>query len=218
VIGDRRAVFFDFDGVIVDSVDVKTKAFCSLYQDYGPEIVAKVEAYHLANGGLSRFHKFAHFQKEFVHGPSDPETIATLSERFSCKVKNLVIAAPEIPGARTTLERLKGRLPLFLVSATPEPELRDIVEARKLISYFNSVHGAPHGKAEIVAQLLTRHRLQAASCVFIGDAMADLEAARRNGVSFIGIVSLGGSSPFPPATRVIPDLVGFAECVEELCG
>ena len=33
-----KAVIFDFDGVILDSVNVKTKAFGSMYSKYGSEV------------------------------------------------------------------------------------------------------------------------------------------------------------------------------------
>ena len=35
-----RAIIFDFDGVILDSVDIKTKAFARLFQEFGlPHVV-----------------------------------------------------------------------------------------------------------------------------------------------------------------------------------
>jgi beta-phosphoglucomutase-like phosphatase (HAD superfamily) len=33
-----QAIFFDFDGVILDSVHVKTEAFAAMFRKYGPEI------------------------------------------------------------------------------------------------------------------------------------------------------------------------------------
>ena len=50
-----EAIIFDFDGVLVESVDVKTRAFASLYEKYGQKVVAQVEDYHLNNGGIARF-------------------------------------------------------------------------------------------------------------------------------------------------------------------
>ena len=78
VMQSRRAVFFDFDGVIADSVDVKTAAFCGLYSEHGPEVMAKVEAYHLAHLGMTRFQKIAYFQRELVAGPADEATSTRL--------------------------------------------------------------------------------------------------------------------------------------------
>ena len=43
---DWQAIIFDFDGVLVESVDIKTQAFAGLYQSYGETIVGKVVRYH----------------------------------------------------------------------------------------------------------------------------------------------------------------------------
>jgi len=32
-----QALLFDFDGVIAESVDIKTRAFAELYQEYGTD-------------------------------------------------------------------------------------------------------------------------------------------------------------------------------------
>ena len=53
------AVVFDFDGVILESADVKTRAFVELYAAHGAEVVDRVREHHLANLGISRFKKFA---------------------------------------------------------------------------------------------------------------------------------------------------------------
>jgi phosphoglycolate phosphatase-like HAD superfamily hydrolase len=211
-----RAVFFDFDGVIADSVDVKTSAFAALYADYGPETMAKVETYHLANLGMTRFQKFAYFQREFVAGPTDERTLANLATRFGLEVKHRVIASPEIPGARRALEVLSERLPLFVVSATPDDELMEILVARGIAQFFTSSHGARRGKPDTVADLLASHRLDPGSCIMVGDAMTDYQAATKNGLRFVGIISPGRPNPFPAGTATIPDLVGFADdCLAE---
>lgn len=211
-----RAVFFDFDGVIADSVDVKTVAFASLYEEHGPEIMGKVEAYHLANLGMTRFQKIAYFQREFVRGPTDEQTIASLAARFGSEVKHRVIAAAEIPGARETLEALSARLPLFVVSATPDEELHEILRARDILQFFTSAHGSARSKAETLSHLLATHRFDPSASIMVGDAMADFHAAAKNGVRFLGVVAEGRPSPFPPGTETIPHLVGFADdCLAE---
>ena len=59
-----KNIFFDFDGVILDSVDCKTQAFEKMYSKYGNDIAKKVKKYHLNNGGVSRFEKFRFWHKE----------------------------------------------------------------------------------------------------------------------------------------------------------
>ena len=45
-----KAIIFDFDGVILDSVDVKTEAFKQLYTTYGIDVVEKVEEFEREYG------------------------------------------------------------------------------------------------------------------------------------------------------------------------
>lgn len=52
-----RAIVLDFDGVIVESLDIKTRAFRDLFSDY-PQHLDKIMSYHLAHNAISRYIKF----------------------------------------------------------------------------------------------------------------------------------------------------------------
>lgn len=81
-----RAIIFDFDGVILDSVDIKTKAFARLFEEHGPEVVEQVVADHLAQCGISRFRKFAHIYENILHRPMPDGESERLGEKFSALV------------------------------------------------------------------------------------------------------------------------------------
>ena len=200
------AVILDFDGVIVESVDVKTRAFAALYAPYGPEVVARVVAYHLDHGGISRFEKFRHFHREFLGKPLSPQEEVELGERFSALVEDEVVASPWVPGAREFLDGHHERLPLFVASGTPEPELVRIASRRTLRHYFVSVHGSPATKAEIIERVVQRHGFPPGRVLMVGDALSDYDGAAATGLRFIGRVT-DGRNPFPPGTVTLPDLV-----------
>ena len=61
-----KSLFFDFDGIIADSVGCKTEAFRDIYLPYGEEIASKVVDHHLKNGGISRFEKFVTYHADFL--------------------------------------------------------------------------------------------------------------------------------------------------------
>ena len=61
-----KRVFFDFDGVILDSVDVKTKAFGKMFEAYGSDVQKEVVQYHLENCGVSRFEKFRYYYENIL--------------------------------------------------------------------------------------------------------------------------------------------------------
>lgn len=204
------AVVLDFDGVLVESVDVKTRAFAALYAEYGPEVVAQVVAYHLAHGGVSRFEKFRHFHRAFLAQALSATAEAALGARFSALVENAVAQAPWIAGAREFLERHHRRLPLFVASGTPDEELKRIIARRGAEHYFAGVCGAPLTKAEIIAAFVNDRNLQPERVLMVGDSSTDYEAARETGVHFLGIAA---ASLFPGAVAVLPDLTGLEDCL-----
>lgn len=197
------AVFFDFDGVILDSVDVKTNAFATMFRKYGPEIERAVVEYHLANGGVSRFKKFEYYYRHLLKKNINQETLNDLGEEFSRLSLNGVLKAPFIDGAMETLKNLKKmQTPTFVASGTPQEEIVCIINKRELSQYFKEVHGSPKKKQEIIKDIARRYGFILENCLFIGDAITDFEAARECGTQFIGIVKTGGGSPFPPFAKI----------------
>ncbi len=200
-----QAIFFDFDGVLVESVNIKTEAFCALYAEYGEKIVALVKAHHLAHGGMSRFNKFSHYHNIFLQQPLTGEQLNDLAQRFSTLVENGVIATPWVSGAKETLERLHIRLPLFVVSGTPDNELHRIIEQRKMAHYFVSTHGSPRNKITLLNEILQTHGYDPAHCLMIGDSMEDYMATIPYKMPFLGRVPLDQSNSFPDSIPVITD-------------
>ena len=87
-----RAIAFDFDGVLVESVEVKTRAFARLFNTEGPDAVRKILDYHLENGGVSRFEKFKTIYRSILKRPLSEEQFRSLCERFSELVVDEVVA------------------------------------------------------------------------------------------------------------------------------
>lgn len=207
------AIVFDFDGVLVESVDVKTRAFAALYEPHGAEVVRQVVAWHLAHGGVSRYEKFRHFHRVFLGRALAPAEEAELGERFSVLVEEAVIAAAWVPGAREFLEGWHACLPLFVASGTPEEELLRIIERRGMARFFAGVAGAPRKKGAILRDFLGRSGAAPDRVLMVGDAMTDFDGAAEAGVPFLGIAP-AAANPFPPGVPVLPDLTGFAAFLE----
>jgi phosphoglycolate phosphatase-like HAD superfamily hydrolase len=207
------AIVFDFDGVLVESVDVKTRAFAALYAPYGADVVRQVVAWHLAHGGVSRYEKFRHFHDVFLGRALAPAEEAALGERFSALVEEAVIAAAWVPGAREFLEGWHARLPLFVASGTPEEELLRIVARRGMARFFAGVAGAPRKKGAILRDFLGRSGAAPERVLMVGDAMTDFDGAAEAGVPFLGIAP-AAANPFPPGVSVLPDLTGLAAFLE----
>ena len=202
-----RAIIFDFDGVVVESGEIKTQAFANLYQEYGEEVMVEVAKYHVLNGGMSRYQKFRYFQETLLEKPPlTSEEERQLDQRFSELVVEAVIASAPVPGAAELIQREAGRIPLFVASGTPETELNTIVVRRGLGSYFTAVRGSPTPKQKLIADILATHRLLPERVLMIGDALIDYQSAMVNNVAFIGRVRPGDQNPFPAHVHILPDL------------
>jgi phosphoglycolate phosphatase-like HAD superfamily hydrolase len=183
-----KALFFDFDGVIAESVDIKTKAFGRLFEKEGPDIVKKVVEYHSNNTGVSRYDKFRYFYKNFLNRPLPEAEFKRLCGEFEKLVVDEVVAAPFVKGASEFLEKHSGSYANYIVSATPQQEIEDIVRRKGLARFFKEVFGAPTRKKDAVKAVLEKLGIPAGEALYVGDAMSDLEAARSNGVHFIARV------------------------------
>jgi beta-phosphoglucomutase-like phosphatase (HAD superfamily) len=197
-----EAFFFDFDGVLADSLEVKTLAFARLFEPHGPEIVARVIDHHRNHGGVTRVEKFRHYYREFLQRPLSPEELADLCRRFARLVVDEVVDASEIPGAEAFLRSLPQELPCFVISAAPQEEVEEIVQRRGWAGYFRELRGAPASKRENLENLLRKYRFTPGRCLFFGDAESDYQAARTCGVNFLGIVP----GPEAPLLQAAPGI------------
>jgi len=212
-----KAIIFDFDGVLVESVDVKTEAFAQMFKDKGQEIVSKVVEYHLAHGGVSRFEKFKYFYKNFLKEELSEVKLKDLCDKFSDIVVNRVVSAPWVKGAKEFLENYKDKYDFFIASGTPENEIREIVKQRQISSFFRAVYGSPETKDQITARILSNYKLNPIEVLFVGDAPSDLKAARTHGIRFIARVNSCGYNPFNDVDfPIIHDLEKLADVISKL--
>jgi phosphoglycolate phosphatase-like HAD superfamily hydrolase len=178
-----KAVIFDFDGVILESADIKTEAFLELFSEY-PQHRERILKHHLENQGISRFRKFEWIYSELLEKDLDSDESRRLGEDFSRIVFEKILACDYVPGARRVLESLEGRCLMFVASGTPQEELDRIVESRGLSRFFREVWGTPLEKAEIIRSILARYEFEPEDVLFIGDGLSDYQAARETGVPF----------------------------------
>ena len=190
-------VVFDCDGVILESLEVKTAAFGQIVEEYGPEAVARMTEYHLAHGGVSRFRKFEWFYDEVLGSKITEDNLQALSRKFRQLVFEGVMRSPLVPGIIETLESLHGRLPMYVASGTPNDELSQVLDARNLTRFFNGVYGTPPGKTELLRRIIEKEGIAPNDTLVVGDSSTDLDAAQSCGARFFGVGTGFASTPWP---------------------
>jgi HAD superfamily hydrolase (TIGR01549 family) len=181
---DRSVIFWDFDGVIKESVAVKTGAYIRLFEPFGPEVADRVRQHHECNGGMSRFEKIPLYLAWSGRTP-DGEEVARYCAAFGAAVRQAVIDSAWVPGAREYLEANNRRQRFVIVTATPQDEMEEILKMLHIGHWFWEVHGAPTGKAEAIRSVLARSECVSTDALVIGDSRSDYLAASANGVPFL---------------------------------
>jgi len=187
LIGKKKVLIFDFDGVLVDSVGIKSEAFGHLYKEHGDEIVKKVTEYHLQNGGMSRYQKFAYYEKELLGRKASSERVEQLSADFSSRVVTQVVQSDEIPGAKKFIKQQLVTKYLVINSATPENEIKDIINKKGWSDQFGSIYGSPSSKTDNINKIIKKLGVMPIDCLFFGDAHSDWYASQQTQIDFIGI-------------------------------
>ncbi|MCG5497798.1 HAD family hydrolase [Ectothiorhodospira variabilis] len=182
-----KVLVFDFDGVILESNDIKTQAFAALFPEY-PEHHEAIRAHHLDNVGISRFEKFRFIYENLLCKPLDEEESQRLGQHFSELCFSKVLSCPFVPGAREALKVLAPCFPLYVASGTPEDELLEIVRARGLSQYFRGVYGSPREKSTLLRLIMSQEGVSPAQVLFIGDGESDYLASQAVGVPFFARV------------------------------
>jgi len=181
-----KAIIFDFDGVIAESVNVKTEAFAEMYKMYGESVVRKVVEHHEANGGISRFEKFRIYHKDFLGQEIDEKEVQMLARQFSGIVLQKIIKVPYVKRAYEFLSSNYYHYDFFISTGTPTDEIKTILEGRGLNGFFKDVYGSPEKKDAHVRKIMEKYNYTKDEVIFVGDALTDREAAKVNGIKFIG--------------------------------
>jgi len=177
-------IFWDFDGVIKDSLDAKTQAFVNLFKSFGENVSENVRHHHITNGGMSRFEKIPLYLEWSGQEPTK-KLIDEYCEKFSKLTTQEVIDAPWVSGVEEFLRQNQFNQEFILVTATPQQDIEYILEQLDLKGVFLSVYGAPVKKRNAIKEILSLKDLKPEATLMIGDAIADLEAAQTNAVPFL---------------------------------
>lgn len=189
--GRAPAVLFDIDGTLVDSNYLHVHAWQRAFADEG----LAVEAW--------RVHRSIGMDGSTLLDTLVPDADDDARKRLKDAHSRYYLESKDLlrllPGARALLERVQ-ELGLQVVLATSAPEdelevLRKVLDSEDVYSAMTSGDDVDTAKPQpdIVNIALERAGVDAARAVFVGDAVWDIEACQRAGLTSIGVLSGGVS-------------------------
>ncbi len=179
-LGKYKYFIFDFDGIIKDSVNAKKKAYCKLFENY-EFAKSLIEEHHLMNGGVSRYEKIPIYLK-FCNLGSSSELIDHYLKRFSEIVIKLVLESDWVPGIIQFLEKIKEKNNIFIVSATPECEIKKLCTKLEINIPHQNIFGSPNSKEVNICRFFKKEFLR--EYIFFGDSISDSQAALAFDIDF----------------------------------
>lgn len=181
---EYATVIFDCDGVLLDSNSIKTVAFADVARQFGDQAASALQAYHVKNGGVSRYKKFEYLITDILGEKSvDERLVQKLTKEYSEQIVSQLLTCavtPDLVALRETCPKITW----MVVSGSDQAELRNVLTQRGLASLFDGgIYGSPADKDEILSTLFAEGRLQGPA-LFIGDTKYDHEVAVRARLDF----------------------------------
>ena len=182
-----KNIIFDFDGVIIDSMNIRSFGFEEIFKEYDESSVQSLLKYHNENGGLSRFVKIKYFFNTLLNQEIGEQKIFSYAANYSKIMRKKLISKDII--IDETLNFIKSNHLVYnmhIASGSEHTELNYLNQTLSLNSYFLSIDGSPTPKKEIVKSILKENFYKNNETILIGDSINDYDAAKANDIAFIG--------------------------------
>ena len=186
-----KAVIFDIDGTLIDSVDLHARAWQEAFAHFGKQFDFERVRYQIGKGGDQLLPVF--LSEEEIEKFGD-ELTEYRGELFKREYLPRVVAFPRV---RELFERiLRDGKRIALASSAKKEELSEykrIANIEDLVEEEASSDDAEKSKPhpDIFEAALAELGVEPSDAIVVGDTPYDAEAARKAGVRTIGVLSGG---------------------------
>ena len=171
VAADKKAIVFDFDGTIADSIPVMLELLHDLlHRGHTREDISRLRGYS---------------SREVLHALHIPLWQAYfLIVKARRQMAAQIGTIPIVTGMDQAIRELAVRHRLYIVSSNSAQNVRTFLERIQLDGCFVAVYGgvAPWRKSRALRRMLRANNLDPAVTWYIGDEDIDITAAHRAGM------------------------------------
>ena len=177
-----KHVFWDFDGTLMDSYPAMVRAFVAAAADHRIAVTPK-RALTLMKNCLRHCCEVIGAENGI-----DPAELVRAFRRH--EAEELRRGLPPMPGIPETLEALHACGIQNYVATHRDLVCRELLDRAGLLGYFSGFvteeDGLPRKPApDMLLHLMTRHGLEPAECMMVGDRPLDTESGRNAGIMSI---------------------------------
>lgn len=179
-----KAVIFDFDGTIVDSLAAVIRVLEQVTGASEPMSESEVEKLeNMSMWQVARAMKLPFYK------------VPTVMLRGRHMFHNHMQSVRVHPGIAELIEMLHQKVPLFVLSTNRTANIEKYLTWHGLDRYFSRIYGGanPLSKVSKMRELLARESLEPKDVWCVGDEIIDIKSARKTGMS-VAAVTWGYSS------------------------
>ena len=170
---------FDFDGVIVDSLDVYEKTVTDCLDVIGQPLArGREEFLELFDGN---------FYESLVEKGVDLDKFMNASVEILAKI-NYADMRP-FPAVGPVLRELKKNHPMVVISSNDTPTIQEALDLYGLDGIFDDVLGSDFmlSKKDKILYIIDKYHVEKHDIYYIGDTAGDIREGREAGVKTVGV-------------------------------
>jgi HAD superfamily hydrolase (TIGR01549 family) len=216
-----KALIFDLDGTLVDSVYAHTVSWQQALAEYGMDVPAYQIHHRIGLSGRLLVQGIARLNRR---RPISDRDIKRLEERRATLFRKLFPRCAPLPGAKSLLQFLRrSKIAHGIATTGKRPEIKPSLKALGIDGNTLIVDGTRVERAKPDADLFVECQQQlgfsASECLIVGDAIWDMHAAQRAGIFAIAVLTGGFSEQDlynAGARRVYADAAELHQSLDEL--
>lgn len=183
----RAAIFFDFDGTLINSSSLKLECFRSIFSYLDDSDFDAVDSILTENQGMPRSDKFTLIFKTVFDKKISRDELDDLSQEFDQNLSEVLDKPSFVDGSVDFLKKKFSTHDLFIISAAPKCEIQERLQQEGVLGLFKGVYGSLSDKSLKILEVLDSHSLSSDECFVIGDTFSDYQAASKTAIKFIQI-------------------------------
>lgn len=178
-----KTLIFDFDGTLVDSMQLYVRGFNEVGLDFGlPEIDENnlQEMKQSSIKGLMKKHKVG------------PVKLAKLISTVNRNIRQEIAGVNFFPQIKPLLKELSDKYQLGILTSNNVENVEDFLKKQNFEEVFDFIYASKNlfGKDRVLSSLLKKYHLNKEEVLYFGDEVRDIEACQKIQVK-VAVVTWG---------------------------